>query len=321
MCFDTGVISEARSKVVYIYYHYYNIKTGKNDSFFTGSGFAVEDGNYILTCAHVVQNTNFVKINLNKELTVEGEVSDIDELKDLAIIKLPTGTIIPPFKFEDLQCCKDLDQVVAIGNPHRLMDSITTGIISNLRRGRKEIGLNNDHVEIEYVQHTASTYPGNSGGPLVNPATGNVVAVNSNRLESGINFGISATVAEEFVKSANKNPTRYTIGVSMLTATSENVSAILRHFSLPETHTKAAVVLTEVWEGYLAHGADLLIGDMVVRINDRSISSAHDVYKAVRNSNGSKLAIDIYRKSELYTAHLTPKLPRPRVKQSVVFGM
>ena len=164
---------------------------------FHGSGFAVYNGEYILTCAHVVKKTNIVNIQLISKTRYRGEVTDIDESIDLAIIKLqiPNGITIKlsPFKFED---CTTLDPVVAIGSPNSLQDSVTKGIISNLRRpGRREIGLNEN---IEYMQHDAIINPGNSGGPLVNPVTCNVIAVNSNG-KPGLSFGIPATVAEKFI--------------------------------------------------------------------------------------------------------------------------
>ena len=302
--FDAAMIDEARSKAVYIYSEYFDVIT-KEKKYSSGSGFAVDNGEYILTCAHVVMNTNIVNIQLTSNLRLSGKVTDINESIDLAIIKLPDGMTISPFKFEDcLGLLKDGDPVIAIGSPDSVPNSITDGIISNLRRPGREISLNED---IEYVQHTATVYRGNSGGPLVNPATGNLIAVNSNCRNPAVSFGISATVAEEFIKSANRNPTCYTIGVSMLTVTnSEDVNIqILKHFSVPETFAKA-VVLTEVHEGYPAYTANLSPGDMVVRIDGRDNCSAHDVYKAVMFSSGLQLTIDIYRQSAHYTADLTP---------------
>ena len=296
------MIEKARSKVKFIYSEYFDVITEKEKIFY-GSGFAVDNGEYILTCAHVFKHTNIVNIQLTSDLRVSGKITDINESIDLAIIKLPDGMAISPLKFEDcLGLLKDGDHVLAIGSPDSIPNSITPGIISNLRRPGREIGLNET---IEYVHHTATVHPGNSGGPLVNQA-GNVIAVNSNGKPS-LSFGIPATVAEEFIKSANRNPTRYTIGVSMLTVTnSEDVDIqILKHFSLPETFAKA-VVLTNVQEDSPASRANLSSGDMVVRINGHDNCSAHDVYKAVMFSSGLQFTIEIYRQSAHYTAKLTP---------------
>lgn len=300
--YTRDLISEARSKVVLIYSYHYNITTKKFDCPSTGSGFAVDSGEYILTCAHVVMNTDRVIIQLTSESRHQGEVTYVDESIDLAIIKFLDETKISPFKFEDCHL-EDGAKVVAIGSPDSIQNTITPGEISNLRRNGREIGLN-EHLE--YVQHSAIIHPGNSGGPLVNPATGNVVAVNSNCHKLGLSFGISTAVAEKFIKRANKKRTRYTIGVSMLTVTSKD----FRHFSLPETDAKTAVVLTKVLDDYPAATAitSLAEGDMVVRINNQVIKSAHDVYKAVRDSSGKVVTIHVRRQDNNFTTCLPPTL-------------
>ena len=280
----TGVpnlIREARFKVVFIYYC---MKSGEP---FKGSGFAIDNGNYILTNFHIIKNTDFVNITLSSERIVKGEVTDHDETLDLALIKLRNGTTIPAFKFEDLRQVNVCDPVVALGSPHGLKNSIMPGVISNLDRKANEVGKKN---HIQYVQTTAIIHHGCSGGPLVSQDTGNVIAVNTYRRDIGISFGIPSTVAEKFVKKANKTTTQYTIGVSMKT--------VRPNF----------VVLVDVWEGYPAH-RNLRIDDMVVSINNQSISSALDVYKVVRNSHGLQLTVDIYRQSqsEKKTIPLTPK--------------
>ena len=264
------------------------MKSGKP---FRGSGFSVDSGNYILTNVHVVENTDLVNITLSSERIVKGEVTDHDETLDLAFIKLCNEITIPAFKFEDLRQVNVCDPVVALGSPHGLKNSIMPGVISNLDRTAKEVRLYNKHIR--YVQTTAILHHGSSGGPLVSLATGNVIAVNTYRHDIGISIGIPSTVAEKFVENANKTATQYTIGVSMKTVNGK---------------PKKVVVLVDVWEDYPAHRAGLCREDMVVAINGQSVSSAHDVYKAVRNSCGSQLTINIYSqsRSEEKTIQLTP---------------
>ena len=116
-------IDEAKLASMRISYHkkeyYYVHKTFKIGKPTTcGSGFAV-DNECILTNAHVVRNTDIVDIKLDSEEIVRGNVTDVDELADLAIVKfkLHEGTSIPPLEFADSNSVTIRQEVVAIGSP------------------------------------------------------------------------------------------------------------------------------------------------------------------------------------------------------------
>ena len=250
-----AVLSKAISKVVLV--DCYPVK---------GSGFVIGDGNLILTCHHCVKDSEVVDIMLSSGEIVRGDVTAHDEKNDLAIIKLPNRITIQPVEFEDMEKVRVGDPVVAIGHPFGLGISVTEGVISNL----DQVVWNNHFVQTDAIIHD-----GNSGGTLVRLATGNVIAVNSNSIAPGISFGIPSTAAMEFIENANKTCNQYTIGVSML------------------TYAPKVVILTDVWPSYPTHeaGLSLCIGEMVVDINGQSISSALDVFKAVRMSGGYPLII------------------------------
>ena len=205
----------ARSKVVCIhsYIRFYN-----HWGSFGGSGFAIENWKYVLTCAHVVRNNNLVNIQLNTGRWVRGEVTAYDESKDFKLLNgIPTQ---PAFEFEDMQHVHVGDPVIALG-PYRLEDSITEGTICTLDRTAKEVRLDqNNHIR--YMETTAAIHCGHSGSPGVNPVTGKVILVNSHCGADGSSIGIQSTDAEEFVRNGNKTTTQYTIGVSMLADSSTN---------------------------------------------------------------------------------------------------
>jgi serine protease Do len=102
----------------------------------------------------------------------------ISERYDLALLKL-NGYQTPYLEIADSSSVRLGQQVFAIGAPLRLKNSVTSGVISNLRG--------------EYVQTSAEIYPGNSGGPLIT-ADGKVVGVNTMKLITekfeGIGFAI-----------------------------------------------------------------------------------------------------------------------------------
>lgn len=276
-----------------------------------GSGFAVADGNYILTAAHVVRKTNMVDIRLSSGQVVRGELTDIDEVADLALIKmdLPRGTTIPPLSFSNAKDIRPGEWVVAMGSPLTLTNTITCGIVSCLHRPGKDIGLSNN--DMEYVQTDAAITVGNSGGPLVN-LEGQVVGVNTMTAAPGISFAIPSNVAEGFVRSASKKSTSppepsgrtYTIGVTMLPLNSQIMQTIQQYFPIPKD-VEGGVLLARVWPQSAAQQAGLKSGDLVVRINGQQITSSKDMYEMVQS--GKKMDIEFYRKQRYMTCTVTPE--------------
>ena len=292
---DLSVMAEmAKMKTVYIHYKSYSF-TSNDLVLCFGSGFAVENGEYVLTNAHVVSYTNLVNIQLNSGQIVCGEVTDVDEIVDLAIIKLPSALIVPPFEF----CNRVhlLETVVPIGSPRALVNTASKGEVACVNRKAEDFNLN---THISYVQTNITMQQGYSGGPLVN-IDGKVVGVNVRGFD-GISIAIPSTVATKFIEEANKSATQYTIGVSMVTS---NYEAML-FCSIPPVVASIGVLLTEVKHDSPAYRAKLRKGDMVISVNGQTNASAHDIYKAVRS--GNQLNIVYYRKSERCICTVDPEV-------------
>ncbi len=279
----------------------------------SGSGFVVENGQYVLTNAHVVSNSVSVSIKLNDGQVVQGEVTDMDEVADLAIIKmdLPHGVSLSPLKFGDSNTLRPGEWVVAMGSPLSLTNTITCGIVSSLHRASKDLGLGDR--DMEYVQTDAAITIGNSGGPLVN-LDGEVIGVNTMTAAPGISFAIPGNIAQNFVRSANKRATKkykepesskkYMIGVSMLALDPHILRTIQQYFSISK-EAENGILLTEVWPQSPAYVAGLRRGDVVVSINGKKINSTNDMYKMVRS--GKALTIEYYRKYQFMSTRVVPE--------------
>ena len=310
--FIAEAVDKAGPSVVYI-------KSTRENTYFgarttsAGSGFVVENGEYVVTNAHVVSSTTSVEIQLNSGQVVRGEVTDMDEVADLALIKmdLPAGTTIPALKFGDSKSIRPGEWVVAMGSPLTLTNTITCGIISCTMRAGKDLGMSNS--DMEYVQTDAAITIGNSGGPLVN-LDGEVIGVNTMTAAPGISFAIPSTVAEKFIRSANKKAVgkfaadgrKYMIGVSMLSLDSKIMPKVRHFLSLPKDLT-GGVLLTQVWTYSPAHQAGLKSGDVIVRINGQQVNSTKEMYNLVKNSNGKKLNVEFYRKQQHMTCIVVPE--------------
>ena len=306
--FDPTLCKKAVSIYVDEYCYNINSKDFKKTEDF-GSGFVVGHSNreYILTCAHVVSNTNIVYIKFynSGDTTVKGDVIYVDKRTDLAIIMLPTHTIYPssPLEFANFDNVAVGQKVNIIGNPRGLENSVTSGIISHLDRPSRYLNLPYD-TGLKYFQTDASIHHGSSGGPVLN-SEGKVIGVArlASYMYPGIAFAIKSTDAKIFLNNAPwpKDVSRYTIGVSMLTLDRKNRLAILNHLSIPK-EVEGGVVLTEVEKSFPADKAKLEKDDFVFFVNDQSISSAHDIYKIV--SSGKELKVKFYRKTRFYRTEI-----------------
>jgi len=147
-----------------------------------GSGFVVHRRNWLATNHHVVAGaitaTAFRKQDGNDEpltIAVEGYVA-CDPESDLVILALKEDWPAEPLKLSTTRP-RPGDDVFAIGTPKGLAETITKGIISQLRSAA-DIGQENLAPATKIIQTDAFMTEGSSGGPLCS-TSGHVVGINS----------------------------------------------------------------------------------------------------------------------------------------------
>ena len=288
---------------------------GEATSVSSGSGFVVGDGTYVLTNAHVVGNSKTVKVELKSGRKLNGEVTDMDQIADLALIKvnLPSDEKLPALEFGSSSKLRPGEWVVALGSPLSLSNTITAGIVSSVHRPSKELGLHQYKPDMEYVQTDAPITVGNSGGPLVN-LDGKVIGVNTMTAGPGISFAIPSDFAKKFVENASgktvrKKPrlwgeTKYAIGVSMVSVTPGLLMHMRYRSSLPSIATHG-VLLAEVWPDGAAAAAGLRKFDVIVKINGKDIYTCSDVVEMVHS--GAKLEMEVARESKWLDITVQPE--------------
>src|SRR5579863_8835705 len=137
-----------------------------------GSGVIVDAKHgYILTNAHVVDHATSITVTLQNGRDLKAKVIGADPPSDIAVVQV-TATGLRQIRLGDSARLAVGDFVVAIGNPFGLPHSVTSGIVSGLKRS----GFSPDDYE-NYIQTDASINPGNSGGALVD-LDGDLVGVN-----------------------------------------------------------------------------------------------------------------------------------------------
>lgn len=129
-----------------------------------GSGFIIDSSGVILTNAHVVDNADRVTVRLKDGRTFDGEVRGVDEVTDMAVVKIDTGETLPVATLGDSDQVQVGDWAIAVGNPLGLDNTVTLGIVSTLNRSSALVGI--PDKRLEFIQTDAAINPGNSGGPL-----------------------------------------------------------------------------------------------------------------------------------------------------------
>ena len=164
----------------------------------TGTGFLVDKKGHILTNAHVVENARSVQVIYQDATQVTARVIQSDEAIDLAVLDAGTppasANVLPLGSSRDLQVG---ESVIAIGNPLLFSNSVSSGIVSGLKR---QICSPNNTPIGNVIQTDAAINQGNSGGPLLD-ARGRVIGINSQiATQSGGNEGIGFAVPIDIVK-------------------------------------------------------------------------------------------------------------------------
>ena len=122
-----------------------------------------------------------------------------DPYSDVAVIKVnpPATFILKPLKLGSSAGLKVGEEVIAIGNPYGLANTLTSGIISAVGRQMDSAG---NYPIVDVIQTDAAINPGNSGGPLLN-MRGEVIGINTaipTETSRGIGFAVpSDTIARE----------------------------------------------------------------------------------------------------------------------------
>lgn len=267
-----------------------------------GSGFIVDREGIVLTNAHVVSQADKVTITLKDGRTFEGEVAGIDEVIDLAVVKInPRGENLPLAKLGNSSDIRVGDWAIAVGNPLGLNNTVTLGIISTLSRSSAEAGI--PDKRIDFIQTDAAINPGNSGGPLLNER-GEVIGINTaiRADANGIGFAIPINQAKdvkEILAKGGEVPHPY-VGIQMVTITPElakqNNNDPNSSIFLPETN---GVLVMRVMPNTPAEAAGIRRGDVITKVENKPVSTAAELQEIVGKSTvNQNLRFEIKRGSE-----------------------
>ncbi|MEM8679196.1 MAG: trypsin-like peptidase domain-containing protein [Planctomycetota bacterium] len=239
----------------------------------SGSAFLVSSDGLAITNSHVVNGRPRMQAQTVEGDRVDAEVVGDDPATDLAVVRLASRDL-PHADFGASDSLRVGQLVIAMGSPLGLHATVSTGVVSAL--GRAMRGQDGRLIE-NVIQHAAPINPGNSGGPLVD-SRGRVVGVNTAIIAGaqGLGFAVpSQTVSWVMAEIlAHGRVARRQLGI---VAGPQRVSkATVRAMDLLSDEV---VQVVEVVPGSVAAQAGVQVGDLIVDINDRIISSIDDVHR------------------------------------------
>jgi len=270
----------------------------------SGSGFVLTPDGYIATNYHVVENAETVKVTMYNGDEYEAKFIGGDEDYDLAVIKVEAEGL-QAVTLGDSDNLNVGDHVLAIGNPlGELTFSMSGGMVSSVNRA-----INVDGTPFNMIQTDASINSGNSGGPLFNQY-GEVVGIVSAKYSSsgsgasveGLGFAIPMNDVFAMIQDIMTNG--YITNKPYLAITggtmTEEMAAQYR-YDIDE-----GVFVYSVEEGGAAQKAGLKMGDVIVKIDEETISSMEDLNMAKKKyAAGDTCTVTYYREGAEATVELT----------------
>jgi serine protease DegS len=137
-----------------------------------GSGVIIDEAGHIVTNNHVIANATTIKVQLADGRSAEARVVGRDPDTDLALLSIKVSPL-PVMKLGRSDQLQVGDEVLAIGNPLGLQQTVTHGIVSAI--DRKQLGVATFE---NFIQTDAAINEGNSGGALIN-TSGELVGINT----------------------------------------------------------------------------------------------------------------------------------------------
>ncbi|MBR7839447.1 trypsin-like peptidase domain-containing protein, partial [Actinospica durhamensis] len=286
-----------------------------------GTGIILTSTGEILTNNHVISTAAAggytITVTFDGGVNAQATIVDRDPTSDLAVIQAQNVKDLTPATLGDSTSVQVGQEVVAIGAPLGMSNTVTSGIVSALNRpvipesddssGSSSTTASTSVTALDAIQTDAAINPGNSGGPLIN-MSGEVIGIDSAIASTGSNdlsgssesgsiglgFAIPISQAKPVISElqAKQTPTHAVLGVSVQDA------------STTATHTGA--MLAQVTSGGAAGSAGLKNGDEVIKIDDQEIDGSDALEAAVHSYRpGTTVQIQYIRNGQTATANVT----------------
>jgi S1-C subfamily serine protease len=270
-----------------------------------GSGFIIDKEGHILTNYHVISEARQVEVTLHNLKKYRATVVGTDSLHDLAVLQIKASDLTP-MVLGDSRNLQVGQKVYAIGNPFGLSGTLTSGIVSSIRKVQEPNGTTID----EAIQTDAAINPGNSGGPLLN-RHGDVIGINTMiasdvNQSSGIGFAIPVNTAKAVLNDLVTlgRVRRPALGISTIPISPE----LAGQMGLPADY---GLLIVQVVQGgaadraglrggseraYLGNTPIFIGGDLIIAIDGEKVQDQQDLSQSMNSHRaGDMVKITVYR--------------------------
>jgi putative serine protease PepD len=256
----------------------------EDDGVATGTGFAIAGGR-IVTNQHVVAGAERVAVRLNGR-RVRARIVGSDASTDLAILRLPRARarVLATLPLGRSVGVRPGDTAVAIGNPFGLSRTVTTGVVSAVRR---RITAPDGSAIRNAIQTDAAINPGNSGGPLLD-GEGRVIGVMAQSRGDGLSFAVPVDTLRRIAPELQRRGEVRRAYLGVRTSDAERGSGAL---------------VVEAVEGAPAARAGLRNGDVIVSVAGRRVTGPASLAATIEDQRSRRrVRIEYRRDSETRSA-------------------
>ncbi|KAI8032138.1 hypothetical protein LOK49_LG01G03995 [Camellia lanceoleosa] len=266
----------------------------------SGSGFVWDKQGHIVTNYHVIRGASDLNVTLADQSTYDAKVVGFDQDKDVAVLRVDA----PKDKLRPIPVGVSADllvgqKVYAIGNPFGLDHTLTTGVISGLRREISSAATGRPIQDV--IQTDAAINPGNSGGPLLD-SSGSLIGVNTaiyspSGASSGVGFSIPVDTVGGIVDQLVKfgKVTRPILGIKFAPDQSVEqigVSGVLVLDAPANGPAGKAGLQPTKRDSY----GRLILGDIITSVNGKKVSNGSDLYRILDQCKvGDKVTVEVLR--------------------------
>jgi len=152
--------------------------------------------NLIVTNWHVVEGASEIEVEFYDKSRINAIIVGEDAYSDIAVIRVPTSpSDSTPLKLGNSSNLYIGQQLVAIGNPLGLTQSLSSGFVSQVNR---QIEIDEVPIIIPVLQIDLTIAPGSSGSPLFD-LSANVVGITNAGTDAGFNFAVPSNIVNRVV--------------------------------------------------------------------------------------------------------------------------
>ena len=266
-----------------------------------GSGVIIDGKRgYILTNAHVIEKTGNITVTLKNNYEFKARVIGVDPDSDIAVLHIESKRILPSINMGTSDNLMIGETVIAIGNPFGFSHTVTTGVISALKRSI----TTNNRVFNNFIQTDASINPGNSGGPLLN-INGELIGINTAiyAKAQGIGFAIPINTAKRIISDLILHGEVIPAWTGIIVQDIDAETA--KYFGIPKN---SGVLIKTVEKKSPAFKAGIKEGDIIKKIDENIASSIIDYTSLIKeHSVGDIIKLEILRNKKIKIVYIKTK--------------